>query len=241
MIRSTGSAGWRNTEAVLRVSIAKAVLCVVVAGLVATSTGCGYYGYDQEQLLTCGGNCPDAAIDSSTLPDAGSFVPIDCAGGSCRRVFVTSVSVNDADFGGLARVDDFCNTLAASAALGGTYLAWASDYRNSASSRFTRSSVPYALLDGTIIANDWADLVDGSLAHAIDVTERGEPLPISVEVWTGTRSDGSYSGSSCSGWTNGGWWSQYGTVGTTSSSRSWTDAREQYCGRSSRRIYCFEQ
>jgi hypothetical protein len=44
---------------------------------------------------------------------------------------------------------------------------------SSPSVRFTRSAVPYRLIDGTLIANDWADLTDGTIAHDLDLTEIG--------------------------------------------------------------------
>ena len=54
-------------------------------------------------------------------------------------------------------------------------MAWLSDSTASPSSRFTHSSVPYVLPDGTtVVANDWADLTGGTLQHLINMDEKKE-------------------------------------------------------------------
>jgi hypothetical protein len=58
----------------------------------------------------------------------------------------------------------------------------------------------YELLDGTVIADDKADLTDGRLKAPINVNERGEPL--NGFAWTGTSPDGTNTGTNCSDWTN---------------------------------------
>jgi hypothetical protein len=56
--------------------------------------------------------------------------------------------------------------------------------------RFTQNPGPYQLLDGTVVADGWADLTDGSLDHAIDRTELNMPVGGEVRVWTNTTTAG---------------------------------------------------
>ncbi len=82
-----------------------------------------------------------------------------------KTVFVTSITF-DGNTGGLAGADEKCQADAdrpASIVPEGTYLAWLSDGTDSPDTRFTKSSHPYILPDGTMIAEDSADLTDGSL------------------------------------------------------------------------------
>ena len=88
--------------------------------------------------------------------------------------------------------DGKCNRLAENAGLPGIYKAWITGERSPDSNppafRFARAFGPYLLVDGTLIANDWDDLTDGTLAAPIDLNEKGEST--SVEVWTNVSVDG---------------------------------------------------
>ena len=104
-----------------------------------------------------------------------------CVGGACEpacnpcRVFVTSTT-HDGNLGGLAGADAICQARAAAAGLPGTYLAWLSDGSASPATRFlTQSAGPYRLVNGTTIADDWADLTSGDLDAPINITETGDP------------------------------------------------------------------
>jgi len=163
---------------------------------------------------TVSGDCAD---DAASVNPAAEEI---CNGGDddcddattevhCNRtVFVTSVAYNG-HLGGLSGADSKCQNLADAAGLDGTYMAWLSSDKGSPASRFTRSTSPYVLFDGTRIADDWDDLVDGSLGAAIDVTEQGT-LPTRTNwcgwneapAWSHTAPDGTFSGGppSCDGW-----------------------------------------
>ncbi|MBS2011429.1 MAG: hypothetical protein JST00_00845 [Deltaproteobacteria bacterium] len=167
-----------------------------------------------------------------------------CVGGACvptRRVFVSSTA-SDANLGGIAAADNRCQTLATAAKLGGTWRAWISSTASSPNSRFTKATVPYRLLDGTVVASSWSDLVDGLLAHGIDRDEKGVATA-GVEVWSGTTSAGDYSGASCNGFTsNDGSGTVTATQGITNlTTVGWTSSYLQFCNRTNPRIYCFEQ
>jgi len=136
----------------------------------------------------------DARVDGN---NAGS-----CAAGACRRVFVTSATTNGG-FGGLAMGDLFSQSLADASGLGGAFKAWLSDRATDAAVRLSHATVPYRLVDGTLVANDWNDLIDGTLAHAIDLHETGaRAMPATPDVWTGTTRTGRTTSTDCTGWSS---------------------------------------
>ena len=158
-----------------------------------------------------------------------------------RHVFVTDETYNGA-LGGLAGADQKCQASASAANLPGSYYAWVSASDGSPSSRFSRSTVPYRLPDGTIVADSWADLTDGTLSHAIDRTASGA-LVGGTTVWTGTNAQGAPTGTNCLDWTSdnsiqsGGRTGDAATTGVT-----WTDNSNNGCAAfASVRLYCFEQ
>ncbi|WP_394830199.1 DUF1554 domain-containing protein [Pendulispora rubella] len=188
----------------------------------------------------------DAREDASSSRDAGSCAACPpqtvCVANACdatRRVFLSSTQSNAA-LGGPNGADTTCQNLADAMKLGGIWRAWLSDQANSPAVRFTRATVPYRLLDGTLIANNWNDLTDGALDHGIDRDEKGIFVN-EAEVWTGTTVSGAASGDHCSGFTTASRVGDPATVGLTSLLANWTSRYTQYCDRTNVRIYCFEQ
>ncbi len=162
----------------------------------------------------------------------------DTSGCESKTVFVSSV-VDDGDLGGITGADATCNSLAAAEGLSGSFLAWLSDSATSPSARFTQSSVPYVLVDGTIVAEDWADLIDGTLDANIGLSEDGQSVVGSV--WTATTPiGGTFFGSSCVDWSS----SSSGDFSfpglTTAASGAWSLSGFSLCS-DSNHIYCFEQ
>ena len=51
--------------------------------------------------------------------------------------------------------------------------------------------VPIYRVDGTLVAHNYGDLWDGSIANPINVTQDDENVPTGTFVWTGTTSTGS--------------------------------------------------
>jgi hypothetical protein len=154
------------------------------------------------------------------------------------------VPVPSGKLGGVAAVDTFCQTTADAKSLGGTWRAWISDTTSSPSTRFTKATVPYRLLDGSTIANNWTALASGTLQHAINIQEDGMPPPAAavLEVWTGTTASGTYSGHACANWTNDTNAAPTGDVGVSSVTNSgWTNIYQQFCDRTTLHVYCFEQ
>jgi len=107
----------------------------------------------------------------------------------------------------------------------------------------THAKVPYQLLDGTVIANDWNDLTDGALAHSIDVDETATRLTGPAEAWTGTDPNGAaINFETCADWTNSTSSLPYGYVGVSDhADYGWTLIFEQFCDHTDPRLYCFEQ
>jgi hypothetical protein len=115
-----------------------------------------------------------------------------CGGETSKCVFVTSSS-HQGDFGGLDGGDAICNARASEAGLPGTYVAWLSTQGdgNSAADRLNHAAVPYKLVNGETVADDYNDLVTcdvnaaNCLQHPIDLTETGSG-PVVANAWTGT-------------------------------------------------------
>jgi hypothetical protein len=171
--------------------------------------------------------------------------PLLCGGEMSKCVFVTSTT-HHGSLGGLAEADAICQAQAEapdSLAAPGTYLAWLSDATASPSSpttRFTRATVPYKLVNGTTIADDWDHLVAGFLDAPINVNEGGGVVPQSHGVWTGTSVAGAPEGPDCSAWTSeaSGVFGQSGGVRFTD--HGWTFSGSRECGHTFH-LYCFQQ
>lgn len=162
-----------------------------------------------------------------------------------KRVFLASETYRG-NLGGLTGADNKCQTLANNAGLGGTWKAWLSDGSTSALSRLLHSAVPYKLVDGTLIANNWDDLITNGPRTAINKDQTSNTITSSLYVWTNTLRDGSRSGTSnCSDWSSpansvfgvNGYGSSFGSDGL------WTHYDPVTTAPCSnyRRLYCFEQ
>jgi hypothetical protein len=165
--------------------------------------------------------------------------PPACGTGDICRVFVTSTT-HQGNFGGLTAADAICQQRAQAANLPGTYKAWLSDSTSSPDTRFVKSPGPYHLVNGTKVADNYADLTDNSLAAVIDHTEFGQAVSTPMECWTFTDSDGSDFGGTdhCSNWTSTSGEGHYGMTITTS--HNWTNWNSDLCSKD-HRLYCFQQ
>ncbi|HSN83729.1 MAG TPA: hypothetical protein VLS88_14190 [Polyangiales bacterium] len=211
-------------------------------------------------LLACGesssGSPSDAGVDGSAdaSVDASTDSGIDASADSGvdasvseRRIFVTETAQN-ADFGGLLGADALCASEAAAAGLDGVFKAWLSTTSSPVADRVTQSTIPYVLVDGTLIADDWDDLTDGDIAARINLDANGQPR--GGDVWTGTLPnglpymndaalDGGVPTIDCDGFESalGG----VGLCGTTASTAAnWTANATPACS-TTLRLFCVEQ
>jgi hypothetical protein len=193
---------------------------------------------------------PDAPADAGAdgAPDAAQDA------GSVLLVFVSS-KLSTGNLGGLAGADATCQSLATKAGLPGTYKAWLSSQSTDAASRLTHGSVPYKLVDGSLVANDWSTLVSGTLLHAIDKTESNGAPPTGTVgtaggcagsdplAWTNTNDVGTHLGPSCNDWTStAGNVSYVGAADMTSGSWTWdcTAVGSGVCAATAA-LYCVQQ
>lgn len=209
-----------------------------------------------------GDGAVDASVfDGSDASDAGDGFD-GYVGPAFRRAFISSGKWT-ANLGGVSGADALCQSAADTASLGGKWMAWVSTSSSTPKSRFVHSIVPWQLLDGTVIANDWSDLTSGSLEHNIDRDENdslvvwsGSYPSFTGIAWTSTYDDGTSmlshgSTSDCSGFTDGtsmttSIYAGVGYIGYTSGYQSdwWSDAQGGGGGYQcfySLSLYCFEQ
>jgi cysteine-rich repeat protein len=193
-------------------------LCTAACALASCSDS---FDNADEIDVDCGGHCGPGSCDLEQIcggdPDCDSGF---CSESRCavrlRLVFVTS-ELFDGNLGGLAGADAHCQRLASDAGLPGAYRAWLSDGRDSPSTRFTRSTGPYVLVNGTVIADSYADFTDGTLDNPIVRTERDADPPESTgndcnkansptAVWSGSAANGGgipvNAGQRCQDWTS---------------------------------------
>lgn len=202
-------------------------------GNMATTDGCVAC-----QPAKCGDGFIQAGVEEC---DDTNLVPGDGCSASCkletRRVFVSSIKYNG-NMGGVEGADLRCATLALNAQLGGQWMAWISEIPDvSPSVRFKKSNAPYVLINGKVVADNWADLTDGSLKSAITLTETG--VVSATQVWTSTTANGSIKGTEdCNGWLSTNAKGVQGSSGSIIS--TWSDLLLSSCGNFAA-LYCVEQ
>lgn len=167
-----------------------------------------------------------------------------------KLLFLSSATYTG-NLGGLAGADAKCQSLAnATPALGGkTFKAWLSNSVISARDRLTHATVPYKLVGGATVANNWSDLVDGTLAVTPNIDEGRhsigtvEQTGAGTFVWTNSYANGAIQTTNlpdtCQNWTTTA--SPFGVGGffTLTTSR-WSHSAALECAKSAR-LYCMEQ
>ena len=153
------------------------------------------------------------------------------------RIFRTDTNQN-ANLGGIAGADAICAAQALAAGLDGEFNAWLSTIASPVADRVTQASGPYVLVDGTRVADDWDDLVDGTILAPINLDANG--MFRSGEIWTGTLATGaSYATSDCGAFTNG----SSGTAlcgASNATDATWTENITPACS-TALGLYCIEQ
>jgi hypothetical protein len=172
--------------------------CLVVLSAAFALGGCDFL-FQLNHL-----SATDAPADVGSVQDA----PVDVPPGA-RLVFVTSQPF-DAQFNGLSGADLKCASAAQSASRSGTFVAWVSTSSMGVAARISKTGGPFVLTNGVVVADSWADLTDGLLAHAIDRSENNVQVAsmAGCDVWTHTTISGqpmsTDSNTDCSDWTDQG-------------------------------------
>jgi len=188
-------------------------------------------GYVHEGVEECDGqaNCNEACIRD-------------------RYVFVTNEEFQGdmkgmSNLTGIQVADSVCRTRANSGGLktDADFIAWLSDDETSPAERFFHSPGRYVLPDGTVVANSWADLTDGTLQNPILMSSTKE-YPQPSTIWTNTNHDGTAASEhSCENWSSKelGLETYLGLMANTDS--EWTKIDMLLGCDAISYIYCFEQ
>jgi len=189
-------------------------------------------------------NCGNGAVEDGETCDDGNVDPDDgCK--ECARdsiIFISSETYQGYNLGGLYGADQRCRSLAAKAGLlrPETFRAWLSTPTMSAADRLSHSRGRYTLVNGLVIANDWASLTSGSLLNTITADENSQSQD--TRVWTGTLADGQPAVGSefCGDWDDDSGLLLFGGAGRSLAADSgWSFFDQSECG-SQYRLYCFE-
>lgn len=168
----------------------------------------------------------------------------ECGGDSAKRVVFTTDGSASGGGGwkGVVGADHVCTSKATAAGLSGTYKAWIADSTaaSAPATRFEQATVPYVKVDGTVVANDWTDLTDGTIDSPINLDESGNGFGPTNYVTSNVNSDGTQTSAAnhCSNWTSG-----TGTVSLgrlNQSSSQWSAVAGGDCSWG-QFLYCFEQ
>jgi hypothetical protein len=157
---------------------------------------------DGEDTLTCPydcdkGNCGNGVCESN-LGEDFKTCPIDCLE---SRVFVSSVKYYPHELINIRGADYRCQKLAEEAGMAGTWMAWISNSTVSVADRFLHQTGRYhiANMPGIQIAQDWDDLIDGTISNTINRDENGFTVTDDY-VWTGTTWQGLADEQTCKEW-----------------------------------------
>ena len=202
-------------------------------------------------------SCGDSVVASDEPCDDGNLELGDGCTPDCERdarfVFVSSTTLQAGAIGGLQGADDHCQKLADKGGLVGRYRAWLSDAGANPATRFDKSDLPYILPAsqlgvGVVVAEDWVDLVDGTLLHPIQVTEKGELilpgescLSGDVLAWTHTSATAGPedSDADCGGWKFNTGVGDAGLI--NSGGTGWTEGCAKVSCAKPLHLYCIEQ
>jgi hypothetical protein len=181
--------------------------------------------------------------DTNTDTDTDTDTDTSDTGSSGEEtlVFVSSQKY-DGNLGGLIGADAKCQSMADTASLGGSWMAWLGDGVDGPVTRFVHAETGYRLVGGGLIAENFPDLIDGTIGVPINNDETGTPLPSDDDmiVWTAVfHTGGEPTPVNCSGWTAAE--NSYVPTGlATSTDTGWTVTAPYNCSEF-HRIYCFEQ
>ena len=199
----------------------------------------------------CGDTCTNTMTHADNCGSCGNICNGTCVNSDCLRkrfIFVTKQAYSG-DLNGIAGATELCQAAAVGAQLGGEYAPWLSTLSNYPDKNIMDKDGYFVRPDGEVVAESWADLIDGQLNVPINVFEDGtSPAEMgdcmaATQAWTSTNTEGGFNlqlNISCSGWStilgNGG----YGNIHATDS--AWTQSGgclPAQCN-GQRHLYCVE-
>ncbi len=184
--------------------------------------------------------CLWACTSSDAVIEGGVDSGIDASdpGPLERRIFVTN-AVQNGNMGGIPGADGICAEEADMAGLDGEFKAWLSTLSSPAVNRLLQSDVPYVLVDGTRVADNWGDLTDDSIQAPINLDAAGQVR--GGDVWTGTLPSGaSYMDGDCEGFRSNSSEIMSLCGSTQFTNTFWTAAQTPDCS-VNLRLFCIEQ
>jgi len=176
---------------------------------VALPESCSSLGYLGGAL-----SCSDVCIFDTSLCSPAEKKYVFVTGGTVPNSSMTDggtqgniwIIESGIELVGRDAADKICDKLADNAGLPGTYKAWISgetiDGVYQPFDDFSHASVPYVMPGSPvkIVANNWDDLVSGSLVTRIYINERGEEISDAyARVFTGTCTNGKRGSNSSDG------------------------------------------
>lgn len=189
--------------------------------------------------------CIDTSKDPNNCGSCGNVCgpSSPCLDGDCERVaFVTAnVYVPATGFASVAEADALCTKLAQNKGRARPFKAWLSDASTSPTLRFVHGKSSYRTITGVLLANDFADLISGTLRNAIDVDENGTVIA-SGPVWTSTTAMGALVGAThCNGWSTSAGYGIVGELTAPTGDWSYTTTGIPLLCTTAAHLYCFEQ
>lgn len=207
----------------------------------------------------CSGVAPGVEMCFNQMDDDCDDL-IDGNDPDCQFVAFATSTFYQGNFGSAVAADALCNTQALAGSLSGTFVAITSDSNSTAFNRVT-SNGPWYLVGqvGSIlgkVADDKADLFDGSIDTALNVDEFGNDLigncsggsddddggscsPDLIQVWTGSTASGIHEGSSCTNWTSASSNVNGRRGDLTQTDNDWITDADDNCDEL-KRLYCFQ-
>ena len=212
-------------------------------------------GCPQTPLLDGGSNCLFTVGLDQVI--TANFEPF-----TNNLAFVTAQTFRGVFDGGEVGADYECNKAATAAGInpgGRSFVAWLSTTSSSAAQRLSPDAGGWVRLDGKPFAISLEDLRSGKVLNPLNVTERGDRVPVTVtstteqkpvgsgiyriiftKAWTGTTADGGPNAPRCQDWTMTG--GNNAIVGRLAGGPGlWTAEYQEGCGRDDYHLYCLQK
>ena len=157
-----------------------------------------------------------------------------------RGIVLYSAGVQVAELGGRSGADLICQQVSNKPAGYGAYRAFISvnandEIRDMPTNYGVPTNVPITSPNGTTIANNWADLLDGNIQKSLSAAG---VIPAGSTWWSGSSSDGSVTANTCQEWMVAipSAFGDYGCADATDA--SWINCETQPCNVENAHLLC---